>query len=381
MRRIYLDYNATTPVRAEVLEAMTACLAGPPGNPSSQHAFGREARAAREEARARVAEAIATAPGNVVFTSGGTEADNLALRGFFRKHPEGHIVTAATEHEAVLHTADALQAEGARFTILPVDAEGRVDPDDLRRAIRPDTVLVTIMGANNETGVLADLEALGTICREKGVPFHTDGVQRFGKAPLRLDGLPVDLLSLSAHKIYGPKGIGALVAAPGIALPPMQTGGGQEGRRRPGTENLPGIVGFGKAAELAAAELPGEAPRLAALRDRLERGLRDAFPELRVNGEGADRLPNTSNVSFPGRNGEAMLIALDLEGVAVSTGAACQAGAAEPSHVLRAMGRSVEEASGSLRISLGTPTTETDITEVLEILPRVASRLTGVGPA
>jgi cysteine desulfurase len=381
MRRIYLDFNATTPVRPEVAEEMMACLVGPAGNPSSLHSFGREARSLREIARERVSSALGTTPESVVFTSGGTEADNLALRGFLRTRPGAHLVTVATEHEAVLHTAESLRDEGARITVLGVDSCGRVDPARLREAITAETVLVSIMAANNETGVLADLDALGAVCREKRVPFHTDAVQCFGKAPFRFDRLPVDLASVSAHKIGGPKGIGALVLREGLSIPPMQTGGGQERRQRPGTENLPGLVGFGRAAELAAAELAAEADRLAGLRDRLEEGLREGFPRVRINGQDAPRLPNTSNASFPGLDGESMLIALDLEGVAVSTGAACQAGAAEPSHVLQAMGLSPEEAGGSLRFSLGNASTESDIREVLEILPRITSRLTGVGPA
>jgi cysteine desulfurase len=374
---IYLDYNATTPVRPEVADEMTSCLTGDPGNPSSRHRFGQAARALRERARERVADAAGCHPSGVIFTSGGTEADNLALRGILEAAGGGRVVTVATEHEAVLHTAQALEEAGIGVTVLPVDEEGRVPPEALAAAISDDTALVSVMAANNETGVLADLVALGTVCRQHGALFHTDAVQCFGKAPFRFDGLPVDLASVSAHKIGGPKGAGALLVRDGIRLAPRQTGGGQERAVRPGTENLPGIVGFGKAAELAAEELPSESPRLEALRDRLEAGIRREFPDAVINGAGAPRLPNTSNVSFPGIDGESLLIALDLAGVAVSTGAACTAGTSEPSHVLLALGRSRSEASGSIRFSLGSGTTGAEIEEVLRLLPEVAARVAG----
>lgn len=379
MDAMYLDYNATTPVRSEVVAEMTECLAGPPGNPSSVHSFGRAARALRERARERLAAAAGCSPDAVLFTSGGTEADNLALRGTLARSDRRHFITAATEHEAVLHTLKALEID---VTVLPVDSEGRVDPKQLQAAIRVDTALVSIMAANNETGVLADLGALGAVCRDAGVLFHTDAVQCLGKVPFDFDDLPVDFAVVSSHKIGGPKGCGALLVRDGTEWPaPLQTGGGQERGVRPGTENLPGIVGFAKAAEMAVEELSATGPRIRALRDRLEREIRGFFPEARVNGSGAPRLPNTANISFPGLDGESLLIALDLEGVAVSTGAACQAGAAEPSHVLMAMGRSAEEAGASLRFSLGNPTRDSDITEVLEILPRVLTRVTGADAA
>ncbi|GJM43832.1 MAG: cysteine desulfurase NifS [Gemmatimonadota bacterium] len=382
MDPIYLDYNATTPVRPEVVRAMTACLSGPPGNPSSQHRFGREARAARERARSQVARAAGCRPSEVLFTSGGTEADNLAIRGVLEASPERrHVITASTEHEAILHTLGALSPTRAETTILPVDEDGRIRPSDLESALRPDTALVTLMGANNETGVLADLATLGAICRQRQVLFHVDAVQMFGKVPFSFSGLPLDLASISSHKIGGPKGVGALLVRDGVSLPAQQTGGGQERGIRPGTENLPGIVGFGEAAELAAGEVASEAPRLAALRDRLEQGILQAFPAAQVNGDRGNRLPNTCNVSFPGLDGESLLIALDLEGVAVSTGAACQAGAAEPSHVLMGMGRSAAQAGSSLRFSLGTPSRDSDIVGVLEILPRILSRLSATGSA
>ncbi|MCA9750953.1 MAG: cysteine desulfurase [Gemmatimonadetes bacterium] len=379
---IYLDHNATTPVRPEVVDAMAGSLAGQPGNPSSRHAWGQEARRSRERARERVAAALGVSPNRVCFTSGGTEADNLALRGVLGAGGGRHLIVGATEHEAVLHTAEHLATTGGvELTILPVESDGRIEADTLREALRPETALVSIMAANNETGVLADLANLGGICREHGVPFHSDGVQAFGKIPLDLASLPVDLLSISAHKLGGPKGCGALVVSPDIRLTPLQTGGGQERQVRPGTENLPGIVGFGKAAELAHEELSTEGSRLAALRDRLEAGIREAFPEAVINGLDAPRLPNTSNVSFPGRDGESLMIALDLEGVAVSTGAACNAGASDPSHVLLAMGRTRELAGASLRFSLGRTTRESEIVEVLRILPLLVRRSAASGSA
>lgn len=377
MDRIYLDYNATTPLHDEVLEAMAAVLGGPPGNPSSRHWYGREARRLREEARERVAAAVGCRPGEVLFTSGGTEADNLALRGAAARGRPGAMLAPATEHEAILQTLESLAERGVPHRILRVDGEGRPDEDALRDGLAAGASFVTVMAANNETGVLADLEAIGDACRDAGVLFHTDAVQCFGKVPFRFEALPLDLASISSHKIGGPKGVGALIVREGLDLAPMQTGGSQERGVRPGTENLPGIVGFGRAAETAVERLESEGRRLAGLRDRLERGLAAAFPEAVVNGAGAARLPNTSNVSFPGRDGESLLIALDLEGIAVSTGAACHAGAADPSHVLLAMGRTREEAGSSLRFSLGSRSQESDIVGVLETLPRIRSRLAG----
>lgn len=373
----YLDFNATTPVRPLAVEETHECLRGRPGNPSSTHRYGQEAAHLREIARRRLAAAAGTTPERVVFTSGGTEADNLALRGVMdaRQDRGRHLITATTEHEAVLHTALELGRNGWDVTVLEVDREGRIEPGEVRAAIRPDTVLVSLMAANNETGVLLDLEAIGAICRERGCVFHTDAVQYFGKMPFAFDELPIDLASISSHKIGGPKGAGALLTRRGIDVRPLFTGGSQEKKVRPGTENLPGIVGFGKAAELAAQELPQESRRIRALRDRLEGGIRTAIPETAVNGENAERLPNTSNVSFSGIDGHDLLVALDLEGFAVSTGAACHAGAAEPSHVILAMGRTRELASGSIRFSLGWETTDDQIDRLLEVLPELVRRL------
>jgi cysteine desulfurase len=375
MHGIYLDHNATTPVRSEVVEAMEACLSGPPGNPSSLHRFGRAARELREEARHRVALAARCEPGSVVFTSGGTEADNLALRGV----AGSRLVSVATEHEAVLETLRDLRREGAEVTVLPVEESGAVRLERIAETVRPGVDLVSVMAANNETGVLQPVGAIGALCRERGVLFHTDAVQCFGKSPFSFRDLPVDLASISGHKIGGPKGVGALLVRDRLKLRPLVSGGGQERALRPGTENLPGIVGFGKAAELAVGELDAVGKRVERLRDRLEAGIRDAFPGCRINGEEAERLPNTTNVTLPGLDGEAMLVALDLEGIAVSTGAACNAGASEPSHVLLAMGRTREEAQSSLRFSLGPGTTPSEIEEVIRVLPAVAERLARAG--
>ncbi|HET9888843.1 MAG TPA: cysteine desulfurase family protein [bacterium] len=369
----YLDFNATTPVRPLAAEEMLACLRGNPGNPSSVHRYGQQAAHLRETARQRVAAAAGTTSDRVIFTSGGTEADNLALHGFRQRGR--HLVTAATEHEAVLHTSLELGRRGMEITVLEVDREGRITPEGVRSALRSNTALVSLMAANNETGVLLDLEAIGSICRQHGALFHTDAVQYFGKIPLAFDDLPIDLASISSHKIGGPKGAGALLVRRGIEVQPLFTGGGQEKKVRPGTENLPGIVGFGKAAELAAEELPRESRRIRALRDRLEGGIRSAIPEAMVNGENAERLPNTSNVSFPGIDGHDLLVALDLEGFAVSTGAACHAGAAEPSHVILAMGKARELASGSIRFSLGWETTDDQIDQLLQTLPELVRRM------
>ena len=373
--RVYLDHNSTTPVRPEVVESIREAFRAEVGNPSSSHGFGREAARLREAAREALAAAADCEPEEVIFTSGGTEADNLVLRGI-PQGPTTHVVTVATEHEAVLHTVRALESVGTRVTVLGVDDEGRVDPDEIERALLPETRLVSVMAANNETGVLQPIEAVGRRCRERGVLFHTDAVQLFGKLPFSFRRLPVDLASVSAHKICGPKGIGAALVRRGVRLRPLISGGSQEHRLRPGTENLPGIAGFGKAAELAVDEAAVEGPRLETLRDRLERGILDRVPEARINGRGSPRLPNTSNVSFPGCEGGTLLAALDLEGVAVSTGAACNAGAAAPSHVLLAMGRTPEEAGGSLRFSLGRTTREDEIDFALEALARVLARIT-----
>ena len=371
MRSLYLDHNATTPVRPEVVEAMTACLGGPPGNPSSLHRFGRDAAKLRNDARARLAGAAGCEPEEAVFTSGGTEADNLVLRGATTRERR-HVVTVATEHEAILQTAAALQADGVDVTILPVDADGRVTGVQVAEALRPDTARSVSCSEQRDrrpAAIEKSVDPPVSFTRRGSVPANSRPVSRS----------PRDVASVSSHKLGGPKGVGALIVRRGVKLRPLVTGGSQEQRLRPGTENLPGIVGFGKAAELANHEVGDEAPRLAALRDRLERGVSRIAPDVRNNGARAPRLPNTSNVSFLGLDGETLLVSLDLEGVAVSTGAACNAGAAEPSHVLLAMGRSHEEAAASLRFSLGRTTRDADIDEALDVLARVITRLTCTG--
>lgn len=380
MRRVYLDHAATTPVHPDVATAVKRALEEGWGNPSSLHGFGREARRLVEEAREEVAALIGARPQEVLFTSGGTEADNLAILGVARSARErgrgDHIVTSRVEHHAVLHACEYLERrEGFRVTYLPVDGHGMVDPDDLRRAITDRTVLVSIMLANNEVGTIQPVRELAAVARERGVPFHTDAVQAVGQIPVNVEELGVDLLSLSAHKIYGPKGAGALFVRRGLRLEPVMHGGGQERRLRPGTENVPGIAGLGAAARLARTELPGLAARLAALRDRLVAGVMERVPDVRLNGHPRLRLPGNANLSVRYVEGEAILLNLDLKGVAASSGSACAAGSTEPSHVLQAMGLPEHEARGALRFSFGRDNTEADVDYVLEVLPPIVERL------
>jgi cysteine desulfurase len=382
MRRIYLDHAATTPVDPRVAEAMAAVYQDSPGNPSSIHAEGRASRALVDQARERVAAAIGARPAEIVFTSGGTEADNLALRGTVSALREkgDHVVTTAIEHHAVIDTCHELEREGVRVTVLPVDRHGMVDPDDVRRAITDRTVLVTVMHANNEIGTIEPVAAIGAICRERGVLFHSDAVQSVGALEVDARTLPVDLLSLNAHKFYGPKGVGALYVRDGAPFRRIQTGGGQERDRRAGTENVAGAVGMGLALELAVRARAEESPRLAALRDRLTAGIAERIEDVVLNGHPTQRLPNNVSVCIRGVQGESLIIALDLAGVAASSGAACTTGSLEPSHVLLAIGLSREVAQGSLRLTLGRSTTEADVSFVLEELPRVVSRLRAVSP-
>jgi cysteine desulfurase len=375
--RVYLDHNATTPLDPDVAAAMTAALQRF-GNPSSLHAWGREARETLEASRAAVAAALGCRDkDSVVFTSGGTEADNLAVKGAaLGQAPRGrHVIVSAVEHHAVLHAADWLAGQGFHVTRLPVDQQGRLDPDDLIRAIRPDTILVSCMHANNETGVLFPVARLATICRERGIPFHTDAVQTLGKIPVSFPGLGVDLLSLSAHKVHGPKGVGALLVRRGLRMQALVHGGAQERSRRGGTENVAGIAAFAEAVRLAVRELPEAAPRMAALRDRLEAGLVAAVPGVHRNGHPTERLPHTSNLAFAGLEAESVILALDLEGIAVSSGAACSSGSLQPSHVLSAMGLPRERAAASVRFSLARTTTADEIAHVLDTLPAVLQRM------
>lgn len=378
----YFDHNATTPVDREVLDAMLPYFAGQFGNASSIHSAGQQARAAVERARDSVAALLGAKPAEIVFTSGGTEADNLAIFGSLAASPLGkkHVITTQIEHHAVLHSCEALERQGVEVTYLRVSSDGLVDPEDVRRAIRPETVLITVMHANNEIGAVQPVEQIGRIAAEAEVYFHTDAVQSAGKLPLDVNRMGVDLLSISAHKLYGPKGAGALYVRSGTPLEPQFRGGHHERDRRAGTENVPGIAGLGKAAEISQRNLPAESQRIAALRDRLEEGLLASVRHSRVNGGRQHRVPNTANASFLCAGGEAMVIALDLKGVVCSTGAACSSGAVEPSHVLTAIGLPPEDARTSLRFSLGRHTTAEEVDFALSVIPGVVARLRDLSP-
>jgi cysteine desulfurase len=381
--RAYLDYNATTPVDPAVLEAMLPFLADNFGNASSIHSPGQRARAAVDRARDSVAALLGAKPSEIVFTSGGTESDNLAILGLVSdvapKSAAGrkHIITTAIEHHAILHSCQALEKQGIEVTYVPVRSNGVVDPDEIRRALRPETILISVMHTNNELGTIQPIEEIGRIAAEADIYFHCDAVQSAGKLPLEVNQLGVDLLSISAHKIYGPKGAGALYVRTGTPLAPQFHGGHHERDRRPGTENVPGIVGL---AELARTNLATEPQKIATLRDRLERAIIESISSVRVNGDVSRRAPNTTNLSLAAAGGEAMLIALDLLGVACSTGAACSSGAVEPSHVLLAIGLSPDEARSSLRFSLGRQTTSEEIDYAISVIPEVVNRLRALSP-
>jgi cysteine desulfurase len=382
MRRVYLDNNATTPLAPEVFEAMKPYWLEDYGNASSIHWYGQRAKAAMETAREQVARLLNSRPGEIVFTSGGTEADNAALVGVVEaaRAETKHIITTAIEHHAVLHTAQALEKRGVSVTYVRVGSSGVVDPADIARAIRPETVLISVIHANNELGTIQPLEEIGRLARQHDICFHTDAVQSVGKIPVDVEKLDVDLLSLSAHKLYGPKGVGALYIRKGTVLRPLLHGGHHERDRRPGTENVPGIVGLGKAAELAQGLMAEDATRLANLRDRLEESLLSRVPLVTVNGDRQRRLPATSNLSFAFIEGEGFVIAMDLRGIACSTGAACSSGSLEPSHVLSAIGKTPGQARASIRFSLGRFNTPEDIDYALEIVPAVAEQLRAVSP-
>ncbi|MFZ1971588.1 MAG: cysteine desulfurase NifS [Candidatus Acidiferrales bacterium] len=379
--RIYLDYNATTPVDREVLDAMLPYFSGSFGNASSIHSAGQRGRSAVDAARDSVAALLGAKPSEIVFTCGGTEADNLALFGTVARvdQPRKHMITTAIEHHAVLNSAQALEKQGVDVTYVPVGRTGIVDPDDIRETIRPETALISVMLANNEIGTIQPIEEIGRIAAEEDIYFHCDAVQAAGKLPLDMHRLGVDLLSISAHKIYGPKGVGALYVRAGTELEPIFHGGHHERDRRPGTENVPGIVGMGKAAELAAKHLAEDGARLAAMHDKFESALL-SLPGVRLNGDAQLRVPNTSNLSFDAAGGEALVIALDLQGIACSTGAACSSGAVEPSHVLTAIGLTPDQARSSLRFSLGRPTTADEIDRAIAIIPAVVERLRALSP-
>ena len=378
MRRVYLDNNATTPVLPEVLDAMRPFFSEHFGNASSIHHHGQETRAAVERARESVAGLLGCRASEIVFTSGGTEADNLAIFGLVK--PGDHIITSTIEHHAVLNSCKYLQENGREVTFIPVDGKGQVSPDDVRRAVRPNTKLISIMMANNETGVLEPVEEIGAIASEADVYFHTDAVQAAGKVPVNVKAIGCDLLSISGHKFHAPQGVGALYVRKGTILQPMMMGGRHERSRRAGTENVAGIVGLGKAAELAQTSLQnGGMDKIAEMRDRLEHALLQ-MESSGVNGTGTRRVPNTTNIYFDHIEGEAMVIALDLKGLAVSTGAACSSGALEPSHVLVAMGMSADRARASIRFSVGKQNTPQEIEFALGLVPTTIARLRELSP-
>jgi|SRR5271166_439118 len=380
MRRIYLDNNATTPVLPEVLEAMRPYFGERFGNASSIHHHGQETRAAVEQARDSVASLLGCRSSEIIFTSGGTEGDNLAIAGL--TGAGDHIITSSIEHHAVLHACKHQEEVGCEVTYVPVDGQSLVNPDDVRRALRPNTKLISIMMANNETGVLQPLEEIGKIAAEAEVNFHTDAVQAAAKVPIDVNRIACHALSISGHKIHAPQGVGALYVRRGTHLKPLFYGGRHERSRRAGTENVPGIVALGKAAQLAMQGFEGgEDDKMAALRDRLQKGILAQVEEVGVNGEGALRVPNTTNIYFDHIEGEAMVIALDLKGLAVSTGAACSSGAIEPSHVLIAMGLRADRARASIRFSLGKQTTAEDIDFALALVPETVARLRELSPA
>jgi cysteine desulfurase len=380
--RIYLDYSATAPPLPEVVATVGRVMTTTFGNASSVHTFGQQAKAELDAARGAVASLIGAEPSEIVFTAGGTESDNLAVRGAAEAlEPAGrrHLITTAIEHEAVLNTVRALERRGWETTLLPVDQTGIVSADSLREALRPDTALVSIMHANNEIGTIQPIDTLAPLVRAAGALFHTDAVQSAGKIPVHVRHLGVDLLSMSAHKFGGPKGTGALWIRRGVRLVPYMTGGRQERGRRAGTENIPALAGMGVAARIAAETVVAAGETISRLRDRLEAGILAHVPGTAVNGDPTRRVPNTSNISFDAIEAESLLIALDLEGVAISTGSACSSGSLEPSHVLRAMGLPNARTRNSLRFSLGPTTTAAEVDFVVEILPRLVSRLRQLG--
>ena len=388
MKRIYLDHNATTAVEPSVLEAMLPYFSGEFGNASSIHTFGQRARAAVETAREQVAALLNARPQEIVFTSGGTESDNHAIFGVFSAAAQSlssegaapHIITSSIEHEAVLNTCQALEKKGVAVSYLPVDRSGLIDPEAVRQAIRPETILITVMHANNELGTVQPLAEIGSIAAEADVCFHTDAVQSVGKIPVDVKAMRLDLLSLSGHKLYAPKGVGALFIKGDTRLRQFLYGGHHQRGFRPGTENVTGIVGLGKAAELARLSLKSDAARITALRDRLEQGLLLRVPDAQANAASAPRTPNTCNITFPGIEGEALIIALDLKSLACSTGAACSSGAVEPSHVLTAIWLSPVDARASIRFSLGRHTSEEEIDAALQIVPAAVAQLRRLSP-
>ena len=382
MKRVYLDYAATTPVHPDVTKAMLPYLTDAFGNPSSLYSYGQEAKGAIEEARAKVADLIGAQDEEIVFTGSGTEADNFAIKGvaFANESKGNHIITSSIEHHAVIETCKFLEKRNFSVTYLPVDEYGLVDPRDVKKDITDKTILISVMHANNEVGTIEPIAEIGKVAKEAGIYFHTDAAQTVGHIPVDVNELGVDLLSISAHKLYGPKGIGALYIKKGTKLIPFMHGGGQERRRRASTENVPGIAGLGTAAELARQGVSQEAPHLTRLRNQLIKGLLERIDHIRLNGHPLKRLPNNINVSVDFVEGESMLLNLDLESICASTGSACSSSSLEPSHVLLAMGLSHEQAHGSLRFTLGKWTTEEEIGQVLEVLPRIVAKLRAMSP-
>jgi len=383
MKRVYLDHSATTPVDLEVADLMMRYYTEKYGNPSSVHSFGREAKQALEAARLQVAELIGAKPQEVTFTSGGTEADNLAIIGTveaLRKKGK-HIITSCIEHHAVLETCEYLAKNGFDLTIIPADAEAMISIEDIRKAIRPDTILISVMHANNEVGSIQPIAEIGKLAKEHGIIFHVDAVQSLGKLPINVEEMNIDLLTVSSHKIYGPKGVGALYIRKGVRIVPLVHGGGQEKKRRSGTENTPGIIGFGKACELAGQRMADDAAHQTKLRDKLMNGIVERIESVKINGPiGEKRLPNNVNVSIQYVEGESLLLSLDMLGIAASSGSACTSGSLDPSHVLLAMGLIHEIAHGSLRFTLGRQNTEEEIDYVLEQLPKIVDRLRMMSP-
>jgi cysteine desulfurase len=379
-RRVYLDHNASTPVHPEVVAEMVPYFGEVFGNPSSVHGFGRAAREAVDAARDRVAAFLRARPDEIVFTSGGTESDNFGVKGLAWARGRGHLITSKVEHHAVLRTCQALEAQGFSVSYLPVDETGMIDPDDVRRALRPDTIAISIMHANSEVGTIQPVRAIGAIARERGIPFHVDAVQTFGKVEIDVDAFSIDLLSFSGHKIYGPKGVAGLYIRKGTKMVSVQHGGEHERRRRAGTENVPGIVGLGKAAEVRGREMKDEAVRLTALRDRLWDGVRVRVPDVRLNGHPTERVPGTANISYKNVESESIVLGLDLKGIAVSAGSACTSGSVEPSYVLVAMGVPLEWAMGAVRSSLGRSTTAEDIDYVVESIEPIVRKLRAALP-
>lgn len=382
MKRIYFDHSATTPVDSEVAKVTLEYMTEKFGNPSSVHSFGRETRKAVEEARSSVAALIGANTNEIFFTSGGTESDNLALKGiaFANRKKGNHIITSAIEHHAILHSCEYLEKQGFTVTYLPVDENAMVRVEDVKNAITDKTILISVMFANNEVGTIQPIKEIGQIAKEKKIYFHTDAVQAIGNCPIDVNECNIDLLSLTAHKFYGPKGIGAIYIRKGVKIESLQQGGSQERKLRAGTEDVPGIVGLGKASEIARLEMDKRIAHVKVLRDQLIKGIQEKISDIKLNGHAETRLPGNVNFSFLYIEGESLLLNLDLKGIAASSGSACTSGSLDPSHVLLAMGLTHETAHGSLRLSLGHGNTEADVEYCLEVLPQIVERLRSMSP-